>query len=336
MLIEIASKELPMPALKIISFLLGITFALFGYFIRFRGKYNLINGFKADFKQGRKTEEYARRVGTIEFFIGIILLIVCALFFLLPFNGYKKVTPSDYGVFLNISPEESDKLNEYQLVVIEPSQFSASRIESLHNTGKTVYGYLNIGAIEEFRPYYDRFQNLTLADYENWPDERWIDASSPEWQNFIVNEVGKQYADKGIDGLFLDNTDVYYHYQTDSVFEGLCAILKGLKKYDLTLIINGGDTFVSRCIEENIASSLFDGVNQETVFTRIDFTSKTYGQQAEAETTFFQEYLSKVKKCGLSVYLLEYRADRALSKRINTYCLENGFLWYNADGLELR
>ena len=73
---------------------------------------------------------------------------------------------------------------------------------------------------------------------------------------------------------------------------GFCAILKGLKKYDLTLIINGGDTFVSRCIEENTASSLFDGVNQETVFTRIDFTSKTYSQQAEAETTYFQEYLS--------------------------------------------
>lgn len=66
-----------MLALKIISFLLGIAFALFGYFIRFRGKYNLINGFEADFKQGRKTEEYAKRIGTIEFVIGIVLLVVC-------------------------------------------------------------------------------------------------------------------------------------------------------------------------------------------------------------------------------------------------------------------
>lgn len=39
---------------------------------------------------------------------------------------------------------------------------------------------------------------------------------------------------------------------------------------------------------------------------------------------------------GLSVYLLEYRADRALSKQIDAYCSENGFLWYNADGTELR
>ena len=49
-----------------------------------------------------------------------------------------------------------------------------------------------------------------------------------------------------------------------------------------------------------------------------------------------EEYLSKVKEYGLSVYLLEYRADRALSKQIDAYCSENGFLWYNADGIELR
>lgn len=54
-----------MLALKTISFLLGIAFTLFGYFIRFRGKYNLINGFEANFKQGRKTEEYAKRVGRL-------------------------------------------------------------------------------------------------------------------------------------------------------------------------------------------------------------------------------------------------------------------------------
>ena len=68
-----------MLALKIISCLFGIAFTLFGYFIRFRGKYDLINGFEADFKQGRKTEEYAKRVGAIEFVIGIVLLIACGI-----------------------------------------------------------------------------------------------------------------------------------------------------------------------------------------------------------------------------------------------------------------
>lgn len=61
--------------LKILSVLLGLAFALFGYFIFFRKKYNLINGFETDFKEGRKNEEYAKRVGIVEFVIGIAILI---------------------------------------------------------------------------------------------------------------------------------------------------------------------------------------------------------------------------------------------------------------------
>ena len=61
--------------LKIIAVLLGLAFTMFGYFISFRKKYNLINGFEADFKAGRKNEEYAKRVGMVEFVVGIAILI---------------------------------------------------------------------------------------------------------------------------------------------------------------------------------------------------------------------------------------------------------------------
>ena len=244
--------------------------------------------------------------------------------------------PKEYGVFLGIDGEEMHRLDKCDIVVIEPSAFSAEQIDKLHAEGKTVYGYINVGAIEEFRPYYDRFQDLFLGIYEDWPDERWIDVSSPLWQNFVIDGLGKDYAAMGLDGFFLDNTDVYYHFPEDDVFQGLCTIMKGLKSYGLPLIINGGDPFVSRCMEEDTALSLFDGINQETVFTSIDFTNQTYGQQSEADTEYFQEYLSKAKEYGLSVYLLEYRADSTLSKQIDAYCAKNGFIWYNADGVELR
>jgi len=242
----------------------------------------------------------------------------------------------EYGVFIGINENESDRLIPYNIVVIEPSEFSAGKIATLHVDNKTVYGYLNIGSLEEYRPYYDRFKAITLGIYEDWPDERWIDVTSHEWQIFIIDELGKQYAKMGLDGLFLDNADVYYYLPKEDIFQGLCTILLGLRQYNLKLIINGGDTFVTRCIEENIAQSLFDGINQETVFTSIDFEDQSYGVQSEEETAYFKEYLSLVKKCGLSVFLLEYGADQELSKKIDIYCSENGFHWYNADGLELR
>lgn len=64
-----------MLVLKILAILLGLAFTLFGYFIYFRKKYNLINGFEADFKAARKNENYAKRVGMVEFVIGIAILI---------------------------------------------------------------------------------------------------------------------------------------------------------------------------------------------------------------------------------------------------------------------
>ena len=64
-----------MLALKLIAVLLGLAFTLFGFFIFFRKNYSLINGFDADFKAGRKTEAYARRVGLTELLLGIALLL---------------------------------------------------------------------------------------------------------------------------------------------------------------------------------------------------------------------------------------------------------------------
>ena len=62
--------------LKIASIILGVAFLLFGYSIYFKKKYHLINDFEADYREGRKDENYAKKVGLIEFAIGIALLAI--------------------------------------------------------------------------------------------------------------------------------------------------------------------------------------------------------------------------------------------------------------------
>ena len=52
------------------------------FFIFFGKKYALINGFAAAFREGRKTERYARRVGLVEFILGILLLIASVILIL--------------------------------------------------------------------------------------------------------------------------------------------------------------------------------------------------------------------------------------------------------------
>lgn len=53
--------------------MLSVAFTTFGYKIYFQKKYNLINGFEEAYKAGRKTKQYAKKVGLVEFVIGINL-----------------------------------------------------------------------------------------------------------------------------------------------------------------------------------------------------------------------------------------------------------------------
>ncbi len=50
----------------------------------------------------------------------------------------------EYGVFLGINATDMERLEGYDLVVIEPSEFQAKQIEAMHAAGQTVYGYLNM------------------------------------------------------------------------------------------------------------------------------------------------------------------------------------------------
>lgn len=69
--------------LMIILLVVGVAFTTFGYFIYFKEKYNLINGFESDYKSGRKSETYAKKVGLVEFMIGIILVAVGVYMFII-------------------------------------------------------------------------------------------------------------------------------------------------------------------------------------------------------------------------------------------------------------
>ena len=51
---------------------------------------------------------------------------------------------------------------------------------------------------------------------------------------------------------------------------------------------------------------------------------------------YYERYLKQAKKAGLDVYIVEYRAGKELSKKIDAYCERHGYKWYNADGINLN
>ena len=251
----------------------------------------------------------------------------------------KTLSPSgtSYGVFLGAEPDDVMKKQGYDILVIDAQYYSEEQIAKLHAEGKTVYSYINVGSIENFRPYYDDYVDLTIAKYEHWDEERWIDVSSREWQDFLLNRLAPEILGKGVDGLFVDNTDVYYIRHTEEIYNGLTDILHGFKSLDTYVSINGGDSYVYEYLDRGGEfREIADAVNQETVFSKIEWDGNRFSKNDTGEREYFQEYIEKVSASGGDIFLLEYTTDPELIDAIREYTEAHGFRYYASSTLELR
>ena len=266
----------------------------------------------------------------------IILIFIIALAGCKRKEDIGESNETDYGVFLGADPSDISFMLKYDEIVIDAQYYSKDEISYMKSQGKRVLSYINVGAIEDFRDYYNDYLNITLGDYENWEEERWVDVSSSSWQAFILDTLAPSILNKGVDGLFVDNCDVYYEYQTNEIFSGLEVILKSLTK-STYVSINGGDTFVYKYYEEygNI-TDIMNAVNQETVFSKINWNKKnSFGSASKDDREYFKEDVEFVHDNGCDVYLLEYTKSASLIEKIDSYCKEKGFKYYASKTLEL-
>ncbi|MFR3438971.1 MAG: endo alpha-1,4 polygalactosaminidase [Clostridium sp.] len=274
----------------------------------------------------------------------VILMFIMGCFFIkddkvktLEKNDYgKTLEKNDYGMFLNADASSLERFKKYDLIVIDAQYFTKKDIESLHQNGTKVYTYLNIGSVENFREYYKTYEKFTIGKYEHWDEEKWVDVSVPAWQKFI-EQLSKKLFEKGVDGFFIDNCDVYYYAPRKSIFEGLTAILQNIMTLKKAVIINGGDTYVTEYRERyGAVDHIMTGVNQESVWSGIDFDKGTFNEQTRETREYYSKYLEACKADGMEVYLLEYTTDEKLIQKIKKYCKEKNFHFYISNSLELQ
>lgn len=244
---------------------------------------------------------------------------------------------SNYGVFIGASPKDMNKLLKYKEIVIDASGFSKQDIDCLHKNNVKVYSYLNIGSIESFRPYYNQFEKYTLGNYENWNDEKWIDVSNSHWRQYIRNTLAKNLLNKGVDGFFIDNVDVYSNYKTEAIYTGVMNILKDLNKTGKPLIVNGGYDFFTTALSKGVnINKLVYGVNSENVFTDVDFSTGKFISKNQTDVNYAIEYLNILKKKGINIYIIEYSKNTKLNLKIQSYYNKVGFKYYIATSLALK
>lgn len=265
----------------------------------------------------------------------IFVIVLISGYFLIKDSNTSTFEENDYGVFLNADASSLKQLKNYDLIVIDAQYFTKSDIELLHQNGTKVYTYLNIGSIENFREYYTSYEKLTIGRYEHWDEEKWVDVADPDWQKFM-KQLSQELFEKGVDGFFIDNCDVYYYAPRESIFEGLTAILQNIMTFDKAVIINGGDTYVTEYSERYGAiDHIMTGVNQESVWSAIDFDKGTFYEQTKETRDYYCNYLEACQADGMDVYLLEYTTDKKLIQKIKKYCNEHDFHFYISNSLEL-
>jgi len=276
----------------------------------------------------------------------IVILILASVFAMNSFNSNKIYAKSginskgikyEFGVFNSVEEKDVAKLNEYRTIVIDAQGYSAKTIKKLRKTGHTVYSYINLGSVENYRDYYKDYEDVTLDVYENWEDERWVDVSQKKWQDFISGTLAKKLVKKGVDGFFVDNVDVYYMYHNDKIFNGVTTILKNFKALGVDVVVNGGDTYVRQYVKRHgKLEKILNAVAQESVFTTIDWdNNNAFIEQDEGDNKYAKSYINFVSKHGGNVYLIEYSTDKNLINKISKYCKKKRFVYYASNSLDL-
>ena len=219
------------------------------------------------------------------------------------------------------------------IAVIDFAEFNDVQIKKLRSKGIKLIGYLNVGSIEKTRPYYAKYKKYAIGTYSDW-DEKWMDLSKKEWQDFLIGRA-KSFKKRGAMGLYIDNLDVVEEYKSKKLYAPARAILKQIRKETgLYLMVNGADYFVSRCIRDKVVH--FQAIQQEEVFTRIiDIGKNKAGSQTASECKRLKAYCANVKKHGIAVYLLEYKASASALLKISTYCKKHKMNYYNSKTVDL-
>lgn len=274
----------------------------------------------------KKTKLFIRKIGVLVLILSTTLLSACS------------ADPSDeaekYVVLIGEDSEITEKLSDIDLLVIDAEYFSKNDIARLRENGiREIYSYINIGSIESFRSYDTDFEKYTLGAYENWPEEKWIDVSVPEWQACTASRVDA-LVQKGVDGFFVDNTDVYYNYPQESIYDGILTILDYMNHTGRKIMINGGDCFVKKYLttEKNV---LIDGVNQENVFTAYDFSKDIYTKNDQNTREYYTEYLDLAMSHGCTAYTLEYATVPSIRRQAAAYAGKHGYICYISDNIGL-
>lgn len=92
---------------------------------------------------------------------------------------------------------------------VDGADTTAAQVEELHQRGRHVICYINVGAWEAWRADAGSFPASTLGRANGWPGERWLDVRQLDLLEPLIVARFDACAAKGFDAIEPDNIDGY-------------------------------------------------------------------------------------------------------------------------------
>ena len=151
------------------------------------------------------------------------------LLFLPFFLLAEETFPHWIAYFSDKAPVESFKI--YQWIALD--RFEHPPIRPLLNQGKILFGYVTLGEVDNFEPWFQEVvdEGITIHANPVWEESLMVDMRDPRWGKRVIEKVIPFVLHKGFNGLFLDTVDNAANLEEEDPEK-----YKGMKRQLLTLL----------------------------------------------------------------------------------------------------
>lgn len=258
-----------------------------------------------------------------------VLLALCFVFFM--HSSYAKTAKSICFYYNEV--DSVRELINFDRVVLDPANVTPKQIQTLKNTGVTVYAYLSVGEFDENVP--ESLKPSVKSHNDEW-DSAVMDVSDENWHKYLEKQTAL-LKKAGFEGLFLDTLDSYYLYadedENPEYFEkqvnGLKDAVEKIHKILPNLIFNRGFEIFPRISFKPKAIAF------ESLYKGYNASDNTYTDVSEEDRKWLLEAVKPALKQGVEVIAIDYLDDTDQKKRteLAKKIAELGFTPYVSDGM---
>lgn len=227
-----------------------------------------------------------------------------------PTRASRRAALAEAGSFVTVLSERAGEstLAGAEVAILDASHYTVDDVRSLREGGAVSLGYVNIGEVEDWRPFADQVDPAwELGENPLWAGHRFVDAREPGWQDLVVERVAGGVVAKEFDGLFLDMADVavVFPETTDGVVSLIVALRERYPEH--AIVMNRGLSVLDRVADD------LDGLLVEGVFARYDIAAERYEPTPADVREPLLDALRSVQGRGGAAFVIDYADTAALA-----------------------